>query len=320
MRPNVLELYRILIWAAAFSKPLGLTAEDKPYFHHVHLNVVNPDETIAFYKTYFSGVPVKFHDVADAILTDRSWILLTPVDQPAPWKMESAIYHIGWGGVDGPSEFEWRDKLGIEWETPLRSLGNNHYMYAYGPDREVVEIWTGFRHNRFGHVHLFAEDVEASVNWYVERLGVNGPKRIPPKPPPAPADFDPSDPANAAARYRYLWASSFNTENGVTINVFAKPSEETLNWWNYDGIGELVPTDGRAIDHLAFSYRDIAPVLERMSAAGVEIVKPIAYHPEYRMKSFFVRGPDKILIEIVEARPFPEGLWDHLDADGNVGR
>ena len=27
------------------------------------------------------------------------------------------------------------------------------------------------------------------------------------------------------------------------------------------------------------------------------------------MKSFFVRGPDKVLIEIVEADPLPEASW-----------
>jgi hypothetical protein len=27
------------------------------------------------------------------------------------------------------------------------------------------------------------------------------------------------------------------------------------------------------------------------------------------MKSFFVRGPDNVLLEIVEAKPIPDGLW-----------
>ena len=39
-------------------------------------------------------------------------------------------------------------------------------------------------------------------------------------------------------------------------------------------------TDGTAIDHIAFSYRDLRPVYERMVAAGVEVVRPIATSPE----------------------------------------
>jgi len=30
----------------------------------------------------------------------------------------------------------------------------------------------------------------------------------------------------------------------------------------------------------------------------------------FGIKSFFIEGPDRILIEIVEAKPVPEGIWD----------
>ena len=47
-----------------------------------------------------------------------------------------------------------------------------------------------------------------------------------------------------------------------------------------------------------------------MKKADVEIVGPIAYREEYKMKSFFVLGPDGLLVEIVEAKPIPEGVWE----------
>ena len=46
-----------------------------------------------------------------------------------------------------------------------------------------------------------------------------------------------------------------------------------------------------------------------MKAAGVQIEAPIAMRPADDLKSFFVRGPDNVLIEIVEAKPIPDGLW-----------
>jgi len=280
----------------AFAIAFGAYAQESATFHHVHLNVVDPAKTIKYYEKFFSGVPAKFRGASDAVLTDRSFLLLNKVEKPAEWKMISSIYHIGWGGVDGPGDFEWRDKEGMEWESPLAALGAEHYMYAYGPDKEVVEVWTGFRHHRFGHVHLFSEDVNAAKNWYREHLGLDA-SRDTPKPPKAPADL------NAMQVFRYLWMSQVSTDNGVTINIFAKPHEDSVVWWNYDGIDELVPTDGRVVDHIAFSYPDIDPVFERMKKNGVEIVKPIAFNDEYKLKSFFVRGPDQILVEIVEARP-----------------
>ena len=283
------------------------SAQERGRFHHIHLNVVDPAKTIDYYEKFFDAVEVKFRGVSDALLTDRSFFLLTKVDAPAPSEMTSSIYHLGWGGIDGPSDFKWRDEGGVEWETPLSSLGTNHYMYAYGPDREVIEVWTGFKHHRWGHVHLFSDEINEAANWYKKHLGLRGHPRDIPKPPKAPADLDLA--SGGVSVFQYLWASQV-VSDGVTINLFGKPSEDSIVWWNYGGLGDLVPTDGRVVDHMAFSYPDIEPVFERMKAAGVEIVDPIKDRPEYNMKSFFVRGPDKILIEIVEAKSMPEGLWE----------
>jgi len=39
-----------------------------------------------------------------------------------------------------------------------------------------------------------------------------------------------------------------------------------------------------------------------------------------KMKSFFVRAPDKVLVEIVEADPVPDGSWlRHVHPEGNHG-
>jgi hypothetical protein len=51
-------------------------------------------------------------------------------------------------------------------------------------------------------------------------------------------------------------------------------------------------------------------VFERMQASGVTIVEPIKTDERFGHRSFFVEGPDKVLIEIVEAKPIPEGIWD----------
>lgn len=291
----------LLAALGVLAAPGASFAEGAANFHHIHLNVVNPKNTIDYYQKFFSGVPTKYRGNADAVFTDRSFLLLNKVDQPAEWKMDTGIYHIGWGGVDGPSDFEWRDREGVQWETPLAQLGTNHYMYAFGPDKEVVEVWTGYHHHRFGHVHLFSDDVNATKNWYGKHLGLQV-SNDSPKPPPVPADFD-RDTAGPMALFRYLWTGVVTTDNGVTINVFAKPNDKTIVWWPGESVGELQKTDGRVVDHIAFSYPDIDPVFERMKKDGVEIVQPIKEDSKYGMRSFFVRGPDKVLVEIVEAEP-----------------
>jgi len=70
----------------------------------------------------------------------------------------------------------------------------------------------------------------------------------------------------------------------------------------------LQSTAGSPFDHIAFSYERIAPEFERMKAAGATILQPIADRPE-GVKSFLVEGPDAVVVEIVEAKPIPDGLW-----------
>jgi catechol 2,3-dioxygenase-like lactoylglutathione lyase family enzyme len=72
---------------------------------------------------------------------------------------------------------------------------------------------------------------------------------------------------------------------------------------------KLDSTAGSPVDHIAFSYENIQPAFDRMKAAGVQIVEPIALRPADDVKSFFVQGPDNVLIEIVEGKPIPDGLW-----------
>ena len=65
--------------------------------------------------------------------------------------------HIGWAGVDGPNEYEWLKKEGVKFQTPVTALGSNFYMYFFGEDGELLEIYTGAKkpplrtHAHLGH-------------------------------------------------------------------------------------------------------------------------------------------------------------------------
>jgi catechol 2,3-dioxygenase-like lactoylglutathione lyase family enzyme len=273
---------------------------DRAHFHHVRLNVTNAAESIRFYSRVFGAVPVKFRGVADAIFTERSLILFNQVTDAPPSALQSGIWHIGWGGVDVKSEYEWWKGRGVDIHTPLSPLPgpDNYYFYLRGPDKELIEINT-MGHHRFGHVHLFASDVNETTRWYAQHLGL-----APQRPIPVP------DPQGDMQTLRSIWINSFRCDN-VSFIVFGKPHREpSPPWWPDPPLREIRPTKGRPIDHIAFSYRQIEPVLQRMQAAGVRIVQPIAVQESLRLKSFFVLAPDDVLVEIVEAKPIPEGAWD----------
>ncbi len=253
---------------------------ESPHYHHFHLNVTNPAETIKFYKSFLGAIEVKYRGIADALFTERSFILLTKVATPAPPSTTACIlHHVGWAGVDGPNEYEWLKNQGVRFQTPITPLDQAHYMYFYGPDNELLEIYTGDKSHRFNHIHHVCTDINSAVQWYVSNLGLKARRPIEPN-----------------SRFNIILTDNIN------IIFHLKPPLKEGE--------DFEPTEGHVIDHIAFSFRDIAPAYKRMERNGVKIVRPIKKDDIFCHKSFYVLGPEKVLVEIVEDKPIPEGIWD----------
>lgn len=265
---------------------------DQGRFHHAHLNTHDADRSMQFYQR-LGALPVRFDGRTDAIFTGRGFILLTEVDAPLKDQDSTALRHLGWSGIDGPSEYAWWTSQDFEVHTPLSAVGPNHFYYFWGPDREIIEIYTGDKNHWFNHIHFWAEDVSAAAEWYERHIGqqFRGGARV----------ARPSEPGR-------VWGNEFRLD-GISFLITYKDhyyvdAERRLP------IGRLLESSqGSPIDHIAFSYEDIAPVFERMERNGVEIVSPIAERPDFGFRSFFIQGPDGVLVEIVEAEPIPDGLW-----------
>jgi catechol 2,3-dioxygenase-like lactoylglutathione lyase family enzyme len=274
--------------------------QNPAHFHHVHLNVTNPELTITFYEKFFGANRISYKSKSKSLFTERSFILMDSVKVKPPTNIGSSLWHIGWAGVDGYSEFQWRVKDGIEVQTPLTKLvvdpsrpeDSTHYMYFWGPDRELIEVYTGSRNHLFEHVHLLATDIEATTAWFKEYLGLT--------------------PTFAkAVSFLGLLLNIIRVDN-VNIIIFAKPAPDIQiealpeEVWPKEG---FKITDGTAIDHIGFSYESIGPVFQRMRSSGVPIVRGMQTNPKHGLTGFFVRGPDGLLIEIVKEKPVPEGIW-----------
>jgi catechol 2,3-dioxygenase-like lactoylglutathione lyase family enzyme len=282
----------ILVAAAASAMALQTAAPPAAHFHHVHVNSTDPVKTQQFYESTFGAQPVKFKDKTDALFVSRGFILINKVAQPPKDIETTSIRHIGWAGVDGPGEFAHLKEKGVQFHTPLTPLGSNFFFYVFGPDREIAEVYTGDQNHLFNHVHFSVDNIATTADWYDRILGMKFPASA--------RNPRPTDP-NAR------WGTQARMD-GVSF-VFIYKDHYYADSEHRLPVGrQLQPTQGSAVDHIAFSYEDIARELTRMRAAGVTIVQPIAEHPD-GVKSFFVQGPDNVLIEIVEAKPIPDGLW-----------
>jgi len=263
------------------------------HFHHVHLNSPDPQKTFEFYEQVFGAKRVKFRDKSDALFTGRGFLLVNKTDRASKDLETTAIRHIGWAGVDGPNEFAWWKAKGLEFHTPLTPLGQNWFFYIWAPDRSIAEIYTGDKNHWFNHVHYSVEDVAATASWYQKNLGMQFPA--------AALQPRPSDPA---AR----WGAGARMDDISFVLIYKDhyyaDSEKRLPAGR-----RLESTQGSPVDHIAFSYENIQREFDRMKAGGVQIVEPIAQRPADDLKSFFIQGPDNVLLEIVEAKPIPDGLW-----------
>ncbi|HEV8001750.1 MAG TPA: VOC family protein [Planctomycetaceae bacterium] len=277
----------------------AVRAAEPAHFHHVRLNVRDVSKSMRFYQRLFGAVPIKYRGNSDSLFVERSFLLFNKVETAPETALNTAIWHIGWGGVDLRSEYEWYRKYGADIQTPLSPLpgADNYYFYQWGPDKELIEINT-MGHHRFAHVHLFATDVNATCRWYREHLGLKPRLGERPKPKGDMATLD------------KIWLNFMQCDN-VSLIVFGKPDvSPSPPWWPEPPLKSLQPTKGRPIDHLAFSYRNIEPVYEAMKQSGVKIAETPKTDPKYHFKSFFVEGPDGVLIEIVEEKPVPDGIWE----------
>jgi catechol 2,3-dioxygenase-like lactoylglutathione lyase family enzyme len=135
--------------------------------------------------------------------------------------------------------------------------------------------------------------VAATASWYQKNLGMQFPA--------AALQPRPSDPA---AR----WGAGARMDDISFVLIYKDhyyaDSEKRLPAGR-----RLESTQGSPVDHIAFSYENIQREFDRMKAGGVQIVAPIAQRPADDLKSFFIQGPDNVLLEIVEAKPIPDGLW-----------
>lgn len=268
--------------ALALAAPARAAEPEHGRLHHIHLNVANIAATTAFYGKVFGTVPVSYAGRAPALMAERTFIFLnqTPTATSA---LQTGLIHIGWAGIDGPSEYAWWKNHGIEFYTPLTPFLGGHFMYLYGPDHEVIEIWTVEKHHRLNHIHLLAADPKATADWFAKV----------------------TNSATPAVTASQLGMSSVSFGD-VTVHVLPdtavfRPKERT---------GPIEPTDGAGIDHIAFAFRDLDAALKRVKSLGVPIERPPAVDPTYGVKSFFVRAPNGVLVEMLKAKALPEAAWE----------
>ena len=126
---------------------------------------------------------------------------------------------------------------------------------------------------KYLHTMVRVENVEASMRFYCDALGLREIKR-----------FD-----SEAGRFTLIYLAAPGDEDAQV--------ELTYNWPDADGKGETY-TGGRNFGHLAYAVDDIYAACQKLADHGVTINRPPR---DGRMA--FVRSPDNISVELLQDGP-----------------
>lgn len=137
---------------------------------------------------------------------------------------------------------------------------------------------------KYLHTMLRISNVEASLEFYCDHLGLKEIRRI----------------DNKAGRFTLIFLSAPDDESAQV--------ELTYNW-----DGDNLDSNARNFGHLAYNVKDIYETCSRLKKAGVVINRP----PRDGYMAF-VRSPDNISIELLQiGKPLePKEPWVSMENTG----
>lgn len=267
------------------------------HWHHLHINSTDPNRAVEFYTTHFNAREGTF-DGKPAVWTQKSWLLFNKVAKAPSKKLNTAIWHMGWGTENPKVEYERQKALGASFFAPLTdiSIANGgqrdrfYYMYVEGPDRTLIELNTA-SHHHFGHIHLFSPDPIGTGDWYIKTFGLAGRGLSTPQ-------------TNRTPRYSTVGnqvgpMSSLYLDN-VNVIIYPVGYAKTAYQDDWAGITSQQSTRGKLYDHIGISVPDLGVALAALKKAGVTVTEPPKTWNKGKTRSAFIEGPDKIAIELLE--------------------
>lgn len=272
-------------------------AQDTPLVsgvHHVHMNVVDPDLSIAFYTGAFEST--RKTEVAGwpAVRSEDVHLLFEQVTEPASAELDTPLWHFGWNSPDLLADYERIAALGVEFFRVPPPSG-----HMYSPDGIDVEIspygplsgGTGPR--TFNHVHLMSDAPLCAAEWYERMLGL---ERLPPigggdAPADCRVEFGPRrDPGNQ------IHQPNARLKAG-DILLFIYPNQRPER--------PLVSPRGRVLDHVGLATSDLSATLAHLRAHGVTVLEDVHRFGDSDLQAALIEGPDRLAIKLVETSEAP---------------
>lgn len=255
-----------------------VAAKDAPiaYGHH-HVNVSSLDAHKKFWAETLGGRPTRIGDSPAEIVTfPNVLVFLTPRASSGGTK-GTTVNHVGFevpnlramvdklkaAGFPIVTRAELPPTYDVKDDLGQRRDGGNIVAFVMGPDETKVELIenTAVTHPIvMHHVHFAAPDVDAMKAWYVKTFAARPSTR-----------------------------AGFESADLPGVNLTFGGAQEPV-----------VPTRGRALDHIGFEVKNLEAFCQELEAAGVKLDRGYTKVPALGIAIAFLTDPWGTYIELTE--------------------
>jgi hypothetical protein len=324
----------IALWAVAGPAAAQGQPLPPPTFHHLHLNMVDPDAMIAFLNRQFPSTSRTTWDGHPALATPNNvLILFNKVSAPPPSDSTStAFWHFGWqvqderqnlalyktrqevrlaplyttdeGGYVLISSDTWPGTGGLLGLTKAQIAdakargvmpkGGAGFAYILGPENTLIEYAGNTPLEYFNHVHMWEEDPFCAQLWYQQHLEATIPPLAPGAVPHTKSD------CKVVRTQDKSWPAL--TQDGMyrVPQAGVRFSDVALMWYARQTDTPLGPTRGHLMDHIGLGVTDLDAWVAKLKTEGVSFLRE-----PYRLgdtRAAMIEGPSHEAIELVQVK------------------
>ena len=239
----------------------GVARGAEAVYHHVHLAADNPEAAAQWYIRHM-GCEV-MRDRADRCQFGTMYLFFRP--GPAEGGSDgSAVNHIGLSFADLAAKMQELEAAGVTIVTPLREVpGLFKLAFVEDPWGTRIEVVEDPASLGFHHVHLRSANPEATLTWYHTLLG---------------------------GQRAMLKGRLDGLLYGKAWLLATRQTE-----------GRVAPSEGRAIDHLAFAVANLERAAADIREQGVQFARePWVLENGPFAKASTIMSPDGVRVEVVE--------------------
>lgn len=306
---------------------------EKPSFHHLHLNSLDPDAAIGFYTRQFPSTSKTAWGGEQALASPNGvLILFTKVDTaPDPSPTATAIWHFGWHVTDARASLErfgrspevqllplytcdegesvlissdtWPGVGGVLGLTRaqiaearamgVQPKGGGGFAYMTGPDGALVEYAGNYPAERFNHVHLWQDDPFCAQLWYQRHLNASIMEGRTSATPLTEANCKVSRGPDRTWPCLEREGMYRSPRAAVTFG------DVMLTWYPRQSDEPLRSPRGHLVDHIGLGVADLDAWIDKLHDEGVEIAE--GPYPLGETRAIMIEGPSRESIELVES-------------------